>query len=109
MNQEPINQDPEGSDLQDDVQEEFEVDPAMAAAMGFSSFGNNAPSAKRRKVDHAFVDPTPKLTGSNALPARHHHVDGSGRSNMEAKEKGKSSSTFILLSRIPFGERISKR
>jgi len=55
--------------------EDVDVDPDMAAAMGFSSFGA-APSTKKRKYNHnnAIVDvssdATPNLSvrGSNALP-----------------------------------------
>merc|ERR1711939_688472 len=42
-------------------QDDFEIDPAIAEAMGFSGFGTQ-PSGKKRKFDggDAFVDPTIK-------------------------------------------------
>jgi len=67
----------------DDYDDEFAVDPTLAASLGFSSFGTQ-PSAKKRKYGHndnAFVDPSssssqnkPKAAqkdagkGANALP-----------------------------------------
>jgi len=68
---------------EDDYDDEFAVDPTLAASLGFSSFGTQ-PSAKKRKYGHndnAFVDPSslssqnkPKAAqqdagkGANALP-----------------------------------------
>jgi hypothetical protein len=51
--------------------DDFEIDPAMAEAMGFSSFGS-----KRRKhaarADDAFIDDSgtqiPAITGANDIP-----------------------------------------
>ncbi|KAI7164804.1 hypothetical protein KC349_g341 [Hortaea werneckii] len=53
-------------------QDDFEIDPAIAEAMGFSGFGTQ-PGGKKRKFDggDAFVDPTikkqPEAQGSSDL------------------------------------------
>ncbi|KAK4613812.1 hypothetical protein CLAFUW4_09026 [Fulvia fulva] len=57
-----------------DGEDDFEVDPAIAAAMGFAGFGTQ-PSKKRKfNKDDGFVDPegnaasTPQGTSANRLP-----------------------------------------
>jgi len=57
-----------------DIAEDMEIDPAIAAAMGFSGFG--AQPAKKRKFDSndAFVDSEtdqqhiPQVKGANSMP-----------------------------------------
>lgn len=55
--------------MEDD--ENFEVDPAIAAAMGFSGFGSKP---KKRKYNDYFVDPSitnaASATGANGVPTR---------------------------------------
>jgi hypothetical protein len=58
-----------GKDDDIEVDDEFAPDPAMAAALGFSSFG--AQPSTRKKYNDAVVDITttaPSMKGANALP-----------------------------------------
>lgn len=55
-----------------DPNDDFDIDPAIAAAMGFSGFGKT-PANKKRKYDNdGFVDPSiakgPQGTSANNLP-----------------------------------------
>ena len=58
------------SQIMDDS-EEMEIDPAIAAAMGFASFGAK-PGQKRKLNDDGYVDPSipSKASGSNTIPIR---------------------------------------
>lgn len=55
----------------DSNDDDFEIDPAIAAAMGFSGFGT-APNKKRKYNNDGFVDPSiakgPQGTSANNLP-----------------------------------------
>lgn len=53
-----------------DSSDDFEIDPAIAAAMGFSGFGK-APNKKRKYDNDGFIDPditAPQGTSANKLP-----------------------------------------
>ncbi|GAB1733453.1 hypothetical protein NU195Hw_g2288t1 [Hortaea werneckii] len=68
-------------------QDDFEIDPAIAAAMGFSGFGTQ-PGGKKRKFDggNAFVDPTiKKMTEAptSSIPA----ASGKGANNTPLGQK----------------------
>jgi hypothetical protein len=54
--------------------DDFEIDPAIAASMGFSSFGDQVKKKRKYEGNDAFIDPdaslstdSPKLTGANAM------------------------------------------
>lgn len=70
-------------DLDPDIGPESDTEQSMAAMLGFSSFGQNRPSKKRRFNTHAddaitsndsqtspnlFAGPLPTTTGANSLP-----------------------------------------
>jgi len=77
------------SDFDDSVEDdEYAVDPALTASLGFSSFGTQ-PSAKKRKYTHndAFVDPAASMT-----PA-------AGSSKNRPKGAGKGANTLPLGAR----------
>lgn len=54
-----------------DANDDFDIDPAIAAAMGFSGFGKTTTNKKRKYDNDGFVDPditTPQGTSANNLP-----------------------------------------
>ncbi|KAI7286418.1 hypothetical protein KC345_g1122 [Hortaea werneckii] len=68
-------------------QDDFEIDPAIAEAMGFSGFGTQ-PGGKKRKFDgsDAFVDPTIKKqteAPTSSIPA----ASGKGANNTPLGQK----------------------
>lgn len=59
-----------------DSGDDFEVDPAIAAAMGFTGFGTQPNKKRKFQTDDGYVDPSIKpsdgdqMTGANNVPLR---------------------------------------
>jgi hypothetical protein len=60
----------------------MDIDPAIAAAMGFSGFGTQKTGKKRKFENETFVDPSigqsAKGEGANAMPLGERHARSSG-------------------------------
>ncbi|KAF7190712.1 hypothetical protein HII31_07871 [Pseudocercospora fuligena] len=51
---------------------DFDVDPDIAAAMGFGGFGSQTKGKRKFDPNDGFIGKTPSATGANSMPMREH-------------------------------------
>ncbi|EME81191.1 uncharacterized protein MYCFIDRAFT_77107 [Pseudocercospora fijiensis CIRAD86] len=55
-----------------DPESNFDVDPDIAAAMGFGGFGSQTKGKRKFDSNDGFVGKAPSATGANSMPMRDH-------------------------------------